>query len=537
MIKTKIDPLLPYKLDCCLLTILAFTLLVRIPYLIGNTIPFMYDHGRDGIAVLHMLLTCSPKFVGPAASLQGLFFGPGWYYLIAPFYLVGLGNPVFPVFAMVLLSLIEVYLAYRYFGKFAALIIAASHAFMSLAVSAWNPFPMPLLTLILLILFKKTKETGTLTSKQGLLMGITASFGFHFSTAYAIFYPVIIAIALFLQKIKVRASVLVLVFLGFIVPLIPQILFEIKHNFPEVRGVIAYVTQGNVHESEDGKIGRVVMTVFDQLTSSSLPEIWLPSEVAPKLATTLVLAFLAILVWYTVKNHKKLDFPLLGEALLFIVIPTFGYFFLHFSLWYTYPMLPAAVILVSKLIENSPKLFQRLVVLLLILSPLTFQVNYFLNERDWFLGHNDYLPAKLKALEVVRQEAEDKPFASYHYTPSVYDYTYQHLYFIEAWRGKTLPVEFSYKPGEVAYIPEKPELLARFETQENHKPELIFFIVEKQPAKFEEEELLFEELRNQWWRQQLPHKVIEEIPISPHMVVYKAVPISAEKASENKIDI
>ena len=125
-----------------LVFLLLFALATRLPHLFGYNIPFSFDHGRDSLAVLDLIKTGTLKFIGPWTSIQGLFFGPLWYYLLAPLYWLLNGNPLAGPLTMQIIGLITIGLAFKYFGIYEAIIFASAPIFTIISVSAANPFPM-----------------------------------------------------------------------------------------------------------------------------------------------------------------------------------------------------------------------------------------------------------------------------------------------------------------------------------------------------------------------------------------------------------
>src|SRR5690606_2888006 len=156
----------------------------------------------DSLAILHLIETASLKLIGPWTSIPGLYFGPGWYYLLTPTYMIFHGHPIAGVVVMILLLLLAVFLSWQYIGKVEAVIIATTVGWASLAQSAWNPFPMALISLCVLILLFKILETNRLLARQAFALGFLASLGFHFSTAFAIFYPALISLPLLIKKVE-----------------------------------------------------------------------------------------------------------------------------------------------------------------------------------------------------------------------------------------------------------------------------------------------------------------------------------------------
>src|SRR3989344_506891 len=98
--------------------LLVWAALTRLPIIASGTMLFGFDQGRDALAVLHLIKTLNPVFIGPWTSIPGLFFGPGWYYLLAPAYWLTQGNPLSGPLTMFVLGLIGIALAYKYLGAY-----------------------------------------------------------------------------------------------------------------------------------------------------------------------------------------------------------------------------------------------------------------------------------------------------------------------------------------------------------------------------------------------------------------------------------
>ena len=497
-----------------LLGLLVFAFLVRIGYLLNGVIPFGFDHGKDSLAVMHMLLTQSLKFVGPWTSIPGLYFGPAWYYLLAPFYLLFNFNPIGPVFAMILLVMVQIILAYRYLGKTAAIILATAPTWLMISKSAWNPFPMTFVSLVVIIILKDILETKKITVKKLFLLGMIASFGFHFSAAFAIFYLPIISSVLAYARAKMNIKDLIALGMGFCLPFVPQLLFEIKNSFIQTRSVIAYFTAGEPHEFGIGKVSTVISTVISTFQLSVLPEFLLfPSAVNMMIQLILVVG-LGYSFWSFIRDKKHKHTLVLVSV--FSLIPLLGYMFLHFNVWYVLALAPAFVVLVSQLLDTGSNWFRKAFLLLLLLSPLFSYVHYFQSEKSELEKNYAFLPIKREVLKYIYTDAGERPFSVYTYAPDVYDYAYQYLFFVEARKGRVLPTEFSYKPGEVAYAVEKPELLHEF-SQPESPPEVIYYIVEKP---------LYPDFLDSWWNSQSYGTIEEEVVLSDSLTVYKATPKS-----------
>lgn len=493
--------------------LLCFGLIIRILYIENNVIPFSFDHGKDSIATMDLLINKNLKFVGPWTSIPGLYFGPGWYYLIAPGLLLTNFSPIGPVLIMILLILLQVYLAYKYFGIFAAVIVTTTPFWLMMSKSAWNPFPMTFISWVILIILQKYKKSGWLKQKQFYFLGFVASLGFHFSAAFAIFYPIIVFLFILKNRLKITINNIILLSTGFLTAFIPQLLFELKNNFIQTRGVINYFLNNQSDAISKEKLIFVTNSYFN-----ALPSFIFPDSINQQYRQVITLFFLIIIVAFLIRYRKRLvsNSSLdLFDSLLFIGIPYIGFLFLHFNVWYYYAIAPVMVIMFAKVLHNLKLSFKFLVLCLYVLSPFISYYSYVTVDKETLESSRNFLPAKQKAVEFIYKESEGKPFASYHYVPDIYDYSYQYIYFWQAKNGKHLPIEFSYKPGETSYIPEKSNLLTKFPTQGNQKPEKIFFIVETP----ENTEFL-----DEWWNAQQYREIVKTTSISRDINVYEAIP-------------
>jgi len=179
--------------------------------------------------------------------------------------------------------------------------------------------------------------------------------------------------------------------------------------------------------------------------------------------------------------------------------------------------MPMAVILVSRIINQNPKLNRLIFVGLLIAGAITQVDRYYVQDRLKLQASRAFLQVKLETIAYIREKAEDKPFAVYHYVPDIYDFSYQYLYFQQAWQGLSLPAEFTYQPNVTPYIAEKEDLLKYFTTKgmaDNREPELVFFVVEKPENK---------DFLQDWWNQQHYQEILNEKKISQDVIVYEGI--------------
>ncbi len=489
--------------------------IVRFLYIQGGVVPFLFDHGKDAIAVLHMLVVPKIKFIGPWTSIPGLFFGPAWYYFLAPFALLGGFDPSFFAVGMTLLVLLQMYLVYRYFNIESAVIMGFTNFWLTISRSAWNPFPMTLLSIVILILLKKQIAQKKLNEKIVFGLFFTAAFGFHFSSAFAIFYPFIIVATLLLYKFRPNVRALFASMLGFFLPFIPQLLFEIKNNFVEARAIIAYFSEGESHTFGVEKILSVLQITFGEFrgTLFELPGVLREYSLA-------LLLMLVILAGYFIWKKKSFDNELQQLLIiggLFTIFPIIGFFFLHFNLWYVLPMIPIVTILLGTVFSKTPKAFSVLCMSIFIVSGLV-RLNYYLQvEKPIFEFDTVHYPVKEKVVDYIREDTGDTRFSVYTYMPDVYDFPYQYLFLKQGLEGEELPVEFAYEPGVVSYIREKEDILgvidAKYGPRLQGTPKNIYYVI----TDTRESDVL-----TNWWGRQRYSEILSEKSFGDKIVVYKA---------------
>ena len=85
---------------------------LRCLYLPQNAISFAYDQARDAFVVQEMLQG-HLKVLGPSVSgVPGLFHGVLYYYVIAPAYYFGNGNPTVVAYLLSFISSLGVFVVY-----------------------------------------------------------------------------------------------------------------------------------------------------------------------------------------------------------------------------------------------------------------------------------------------------------------------------------------------------------------------------------------------------------------------------------------
>ena len=148
-----------YKFNYYLLGfVLVLGFFVRV-YRTSDLLGFYYDQGRDALVIWKLWHEGRPFLIGPVTGLAGIFLGPFYYYLIAPFYLIGGGNPVYPAVFLAFLTVCGVfmlfYLGWQFQDRMTGIVAAIIGSFSYYLVLAgrWLSNPAPIMLTSMLFLY------------------------------------------------------------------------------------------------------------------------------------------------------------------------------------------------------------------------------------------------------------------------------------------------------------------------------------------------------------------------------------------------
>lgn len=215
---------------------LAIGLFIRI-YRVDQILGFYFDQGRDALKIWDFWHKGDLFLVGPTTGIAGILRGPFYYYLIAPFYLLGGGNPVWPAVFLAIISMIAVTILFllgamikdRITGLFA--VILGSFSFQIMLASRWlsNPTPMLLLSVVLVWMMFLVS-----VGKKWAWVVIAFTLGlslFHFGSAGELYYFfAIIFFAIWQRRNLPTRKIFLYSVLAFMFTALPQIIFDIKNH-------------------------------------------------------------------------------------------------------------------------------------------------------------------------------------------------------------------------------------------------------------------------------------------------------------------
>lgn len=200
-------------------------------YQIRDRYTFDWDQEDDATKVMEMIENFKPRLIGPrVANESGFFVGPFHYYFLTPFYAVLNGNPYAGALAAILVAVFTAVGMYLIFSKifnskiafFSALFYAAAPSVIS-----WNVMYTPLLSLVILY-FCYLLLKGNQKIFPYLIFVYSFSFTTHLVPA-SLILPIIIT--LIVSRFHPSFKQIILSIILFIIPLLPLIIFDLKHDF------------------------------------------------------------------------------------------------------------------------------------------------------------------------------------------------------------------------------------------------------------------------------------------------------------------
>ncbi len=439
---------------------------LRFSGIFTNSFAFTYDVGRDLLVVWNIVYLHKVPLIGATTGLQGIFYGPWWYYFLTPFFVIFSGNPEGVAFSMALVGVFSIVLGFclgkKVSGTVLALLlsafIAASPALVSLSSQIWNPDVTPMLALLILIVLDKIYKEDKRQRLNYFLLGILLCLSLDLEIVYGILLAAGIALSLLLFAKKddffKKAGSFIL---GFLVILLPRIAFELRHNFLMTKSLIGIFTHGLGHGSQVTTVSSYLSirtgTVLDQFNSTL--------ALGNMTLGLIVLVFMVVLLPFLYKRAERHIKLMLNTALITILVFIIGVLFLTHDIWPHYLVgLPVFFILVLAIELTLLYKINKAVPILLGVVLFTINLNPVLIidgfNRPLWTGNASIYRNQLQVIDYVYHQADGKNFKYVVYTPPVFDYTYRYLF---KWYGSQ---KYHYLPSQ--------------------KADLAFFIIEPDPG-------------------------------------------------------
>ncbi len=436
---------------CLLALIILIGAFLRLQGVFTNSFAFTYDVGRDMLELWNIVYIHKIPLIGATTGLPGIFYGPWWYYMLAPFFIIFRANPQGIAFTMSLVGILSIFLAYvfgkRLSGEFLGLSFAAlvsvSPVTVSLAAQIWNPNIIPLFILlvffVLLNIYNPKDKRLRNYLFLGLLLALIADFEIVFGLLFSI--SILISVIVIARK-KILILPVAYFVAGALFILLPRIVFELRHGFLMTHSFLKFLSSGsssgNFSSLPSVLLNRFGIIFFEFSSTVALDNKFLGIVI-------LVFIFCATVFLFRKTDKKIMNF--IKTSVIVLVVFLIGTAFFSHDIWPHYLVgLPVFYIflfvvslyLFGKMIKSNILPIVVVAVLFVIsLNPVSVYKS--LTSPIW-VGNAAVYRNQLAVIDYVYKEAKGRNFKYVVYTPPVYDYAYRYLFL---WYG---PNKYHYSP-------------------------------------------------------------------------------------------
>lgn len=406
---------------------------------------FYFDQGRDAKVIWDFWHHNKFFLIGPTTGIEGIFRGPWYYWLIAPFYFLGNGNPVWPavflasttVAAIGLIYILGAMILNRTTGLVASFI--SSFSFYLVYSSRWfsNPTPMLIISMILVLsLFLIVNGRRWAWILTGLMLGLAMQFG---SAAELFYFPAVLIFTFWLfwrkdqRKNLPDIKIFLVAFCLLFITLLPQIIFDLRHG-----GILTNAVKVFLIEEKSFKLSflEVIGVRFPFYFDVFNKELFLLHRNYGTFFGIILLLILFFKRQLILRNDKFL------VLLILFVAPMLGMLFFqgNYGNVYDYYFTGYYLIFIlvfSFLLGFSVKEYWGKLVMIIFLV-LFWQVN--LPSIKSYLESNTHGPLaiflgnQVEAVDWIYQDTKERPFNVDVYVPPVISHAYDYLFL---WRGTT----------------------------------------------------------------------------------------------------
>lgn len=443
--------------------ILAFTL--RVLYIPSGAVSFHYDMARDAFTA-QQIWNGDLKILGPPTSTPGLYHGPLYYYLLAPFYGLGGGDPRVPASILSFLNVLAVvpimFLARDLFKSFKLSILAGlffAVSFESTQYGPWLSNPTPsVLTVTLFFYFLRMWQKGKTLGLYLAAMAASLSAQFQF---FLIYLLILIPFFGYLFKIKTnfkqKVMAIFIILLGLSPFFIAALKFSHFQNF--TAGFLNIATAGQIDFRS--QFGELLINYVNKYS-----ELFVYNFFPTNVFLGGILAFIVLLF---LKKQKFILFYLFSNLPIFI----FGG---HSNTYVSIGLTGGAILAVLNLIQFLSKqniFFPSLLISLILISNLfAIYKNNPSGQVILVIPNDMILKNQLKLIDETYQKAAGQQFSINTLTlPLWTNTTWSYLY---SWYGQK---KYGYLPKFLGH--NQIGLLGANALEKIEEPqEITFFIIE-----------------------------------------------------------
>lgn len=382
------------------------------------------DIARDFLLLDDMVTERKISLIGGRSSIPGVFHGPFYYWLVLPFFAFSGGNPVAVSIFWLLLYWLFLgsfyYIGNKVFKNKFALISTAFIASLTTFIPVGfthtviaNFLIMPFIYLVYLYI-----QEGKLW--QLLAAVFTAGLLIQFQMAFGVPMLILLGGYTIYHIIKTKKYSHLLAGLIILIPLSTFIMFDLRHDFIQMRSVLNFFSDEKAGGSINGYYNDRVVSITDSFNVLTLP--------IEKIRNVISFVVIISLLFLIIKNYKSKEKNKTIISLATLVIFGFWIVTIPFqgNVWPQYyrPLLPVIIFcLTFILLYLVPKKIGAVVLILFIGSNIFFSVK---NGIGYIKSSptSDEIHWKFyrQMINDIFLDNQQQPFAYFAFSPDQYGY-------------------------------------------------------------------------------------------------------------------
>lgn len=428
----------------------AIVLFSAWPMIQGN-IDFHTDIARDFLLLEDVFYNKNITLIGPrSGGIPGVFHGPLWLYLNLPAYIIGGGNPVVVGWFWVVVFILSIGVVY-YVGKkmfdqttaMAGSLLYASSTGASV-YAFFNPAGAVLLAPLLMYLMwlYVQKRNPYVLGATMFVLGCIIQFQMAFGVPLLVVVTPIILYQI-IYHVKTKKLFNIVALLTIAIPLSSYVLFELRHDFLQIRSVLNYLSGVENAGKVDISFYDLLITRINTLINDT------PGMIG---SNVLWITFLIVFAMMSgiVQGIKKFSFK--NPYVLFIAMYV-GYWIVTLpykgAFWgyYYWPFVSLISIIVASSHKYIGKKLFLVIVTIILLSNINILFRKNVHDHEGVGGGWKFFHSIAK--EVVADAPSE--FGYYVFTTDLYGYSSQYALHYED-RKNADKTGFSYQKKQTTYL-------------------------------------------------------------------------------------
>ncbi|RJQ27577.1 hypothetical protein C4577_00915 [Candidatus Parcubacteria bacterium] len=385
--------------------ILVFIVLLGLffrTYKLENYYVFEHDQDLYSWIVKDILVDHHFRLIGQLTSVDGVFIGPFFYYLLVPFFAIMNLDPIAATISSTILGLLTVISVYfifsNMFTKTTGIVGATLYA-VTISTVFWDRWVVPTQPTLLwsfwylYALFSLLRGNQRAFPLLGLLFGLI----WHVHIALLPLVPLSLIAFLFSKKqLRIKSVLLLVAF--FMVLTAPFWIFEFRHNFQQINGFVSSLT---IYREEPEGYTRLTK-IFDAASGAFAQSLLWGVKIPVFFSYLLFLLTLTFL-----KIKKSITSPQLLIIILWIVLLVVSqllskrgvseYYFANFI---------ALNLLVFSLLISILDFVRRWLVAVILVGIVLTNTFWLFQVQEF---KNSYLYKK-QAVDFIKKDADSKDF-------------------------------------------------------------------------------------------------------------------------------